>query len=100
MGLPVCHQEASAPQGWEEAEVRCSQGSASGDPSHAAEEETQARSQEEEGREEQAGCCRVCQDPGPEAEGSQGGLLLCVSPRGLSPVSRPPLLTDLIPSDQ
>merc|ERR1711974_557051 len=33
----------------------------------APEEETQARSEEKEGREEQAGCCRVCQDPGPEA---------------------------------
>merc|ERR1712154_707716 len=47
----------SAPQGWQEAEIQGPQGPEAGDPSYSSEEETQARPQEEEGREEQAGCC-------------------------------------------
>ena len=41
--------------GRQEAEVRGPQGAAAGHPSDAAEEEAQARPQEEEGREEQVG---------------------------------------------
>merc|ERR1712203_820831 len=44
-----------------------------GDSSHASEEASQARSEEKEGREEQAGCRRVRQDLGSETEGGQGG---------------------------
>merc|ERR1719203_669106 len=64
---------SSAPEGGEEAEVRCPEGAEAGDSSHASEEASQARSEEKEGREEQAGCRRVRQDLGSETEGGQGG---------------------------
>ena len=46
--------------GWKEAEVCGTQGAAPGHPRDAAEEEAQARSQEEEGREEQV-CAQIHQ---------------------------------------
>merc|ERR1719278_1043064 len=49
------------------------EGAEAGDSSHASEEASQARSEEKEGREEQAGCRRVRQDLGSETEGGQGG---------------------------
>merc|ERR1711881_325979 len=69
----VRHQEASSPQGRQEAEVRCAQDPAPRDARHAAEEATQDLSEEKEVREEQDGRGRVRQDPRAEAERGQGG---------------------------